>query len=42
MLPLHGVRVVEGAQMIAGSLAGMVMAEQGADVIKVELPETAP
>lgn len=39
MLPLHGIRVVEAAQMIAGPLAGMIMAEQGADVIKVELPD---
>jgi crotonobetainyl-CoA:carnitine CoA-transferase CaiB-like acyl-CoA transferase len=39
MLPLQGVRVVEAAQMIAGPLAGMVLAEQGADVVKVELPD---
>ncbi len=39
MLPLEGVRVVEAAQMIAGPLAGMVLAEQGADVIKVELAD---
>lgn len=39
MKPLTGVRVVEAAQMIAGPLAGMIMAEQGADVIKVELPD---
>lgn len=38
-LPFDGVRVVEAAQMVAGPLAGMVMAEQGADVIKVELPD---
>ncbi len=38
-LPLNGVRVVEAAQMVAGPLAGMVLAEQGADVIKVELPD---
>jgi crotonobetainyl-CoA:carnitine CoA-transferase CaiB-like acyl-CoA transferase len=39
MLPLEGVRVVEAAQMIAGPLAGAILAEQGADVIKVELPD---
>ena len=39
MKPLSGIRVVEAAQMIAGPLAGMVLAEQGADVIKVELPD---
>lgn len=31
--------MVEAAQMIAGPLAGMVLAEQGADVIKVEMPD---
>ncbi len=39
MKPLRGIRVVEAAQMIAGPLAGMVLAEQGADVIKVEMPD---
>lgn len=37
--PMDGVRVVEAAQMVAGPLAGMILAEQGADVIKVELPD---
>lgn len=39
MKPLAGVRVVEAAQMVAGPLAGMMLAEQGAEVIKVELPD---
>ena len=39
MKPLDGIRVVEAAQMVAGPLAGMILAEQGADVIKVELPD---
>ena len=39
MKPLAGVRVVEAAQMVAGPLAGMVLAEQGAEVIKVEVPD---
>jgi len=39
MLPLEGIRVIEAAQMIAGPLAGMVLAEQGAEVIKVEVPD---
>lgn len=38
-LPMYGVRVVEAAQMVAGPLAGMILAEQGADVIKVEVPD---
>jgi crotonobetainyl-CoA:carnitine CoA-transferase CaiB-like acyl-CoA transferase len=39
MLPMEGIRVVEAAQMVAGPLAGMILAEQGADVVKVELPD---
>ncbi len=37
-LPLEGVRVVEVAQYVAGPLAGSLLAELGADVIKVEPP----
>jgi crotonobetainyl-CoA:carnitine CoA-transferase CaiB-like acyl-CoA transferase len=37
-LPLAGVRVVEVAQYVAGPLAGSLLAELGADVIKVEPP----
>ena len=36
--PLHGVRVIEVCEVISGPLAVMVLAEQGADVIKVEPP----
>jgi crotonobetainyl-CoA:carnitine CoA-transferase CaiB-like acyl-CoA transferase len=35
---LHGVRIVECAQDIAGPYAAMLLAEQGADVVKVEPP----
>ena len=35
-LPLSGVRVVEFSTMITASFAAMILAEQGADVIKVE------
>ena len=38
-MPLKGVRVVELAQIIAGPLAGQILAELGADVVKVERPE---
>ena len=38
-MPLSGVRVVELAQIIAGPVVGQVLAELGADVIKVERPE---
>jgi crotonobetainyl-CoA:carnitine CoA-transferase CaiB-like acyl-CoA transferase len=36
--PLEGVRVVDLSQVTSGPLATMVLAEQGADVIKVEPP----
>jgi len=38
-LPLSGVRVIEVGQALAGPLAGVIMADMGADVIKVEKPE---
>jgi crotonobetainyl-CoA:carnitine CoA-transferase CaiB-like acyl-CoA transferase len=36
--PLEGIVVVEAAQVVSGPLAGMLLAQQGADVIKVEHP----
>jgi crotonobetainyl-CoA:carnitine CoA-transferase CaiB-like acyl-CoA transferase len=35
---LHGVKVVDLSVMISGPLAGMMLADQGADVVKVESP----
>ena len=37
--PLDGVRVVEFATSIAGPVAAMILAQLGADVVKVESPE---
>jgi crotonobetainyl-CoA:carnitine CoA-transferase CaiB-like acyl-CoA transferase len=36
--PLHGYRIIDLTSMISGPLATMVLADQGADVIKVENP----
>ena len=38
-LPLSGIRVVEMCQILAGPFTAMLLADQGADVIKVEPPE---
>src|SRR5579872_7167471 len=37
--PLHGYRVVDLTSMVSGPLATMILADQGADVIKVENPQ---
>jgi crotonobetainyl-CoA:carnitine CoA-transferase CaiB-like acyl-CoA transferase len=37
--PLHGVRVIELARILAGPWAGQILADLGADVIKVENPD---
>jgi formyl-CoA transferase len=37
-LPLQGIRVLELAQIVAGPFCGVLMAEFGAEVIKVEMP----
>ena len=37
--PLDGVRVIEIGQALAGPLAGVILADMGADVIKIEKPD---
>ncbi|MGO4851952.1 CaiB/BaiF CoA transferase family protein [Phaeovulum sp. W22_SRMD_FR3] len=39
MTPLGGVKVIELARILAGPWAGQILADLGADVIKVEAPE---
>src|SRR5688572_31151333 len=39
MTPLAGIKVVELARILAGPWAGQVLADLGAEVVKVESPE---
>jgi alpha-methylacyl-CoA racemase len=40
--PLHGLRIIEIAGIGPGPFAGMMLADHGADVIRVERPNAAP
>src|SRR5512137_1523863 len=39
MLPLQGIKVVEFCQVAAGPFCGVLLADMGADVIKIESPD---
>src|SRR5262245_9864981 len=40
MKPLDGVRILDVSRMVAGGIAGMLLADFGGDVVKVEQPGT--
>ena len=40
--PLAGIKVVDLSQIVSGPMAAMILADQGAEVIKVESPNGDP
>src|ERR1700753_1276949 len=39
--PLHGIRVVDFGHQVAGPLTALMLADQGADVVRVDAPGAA-
>ena len=40
--PLNGIRILEFGSFIAGPFAGQILADMGADVVKIEPPSGDP
>ena len=39
--PLEGIRIIELGQLLAGSFAGRLLGDMGAEIVKVEAPRPA-
>ena len=42
MGPLKGIKIIDLTSMVSGPMCSMILADQGAEVIKVETPKGGP